>query len=134
MNFKLATLLCATLLAAGCVSQQTYNTEVAKANTLTTANQHRWAEALDKQLTHALLQNLRQQLPDWQWQNGQMAGQNIAQLQVKIRGFHGKADGHGKQGDLERDQSTVQHLGQSLERLIPMKIVTEHCRLTLRKR
>jgi uncharacterized lipoprotein YmbA len=61
---------------------------------LTTANQHRWAEALDKQLTRTLLQNLRQQLPDWQWQNGQTAGQSLAQLQVKVRGFHGKADGH----------------------------------------
>ena len=61
---------------------------------LTTASQHRWAEALDKQLTRALLQNLRTQLPDWQWQNGQTSMQNIAQLQIKVRGFHGKADGH----------------------------------------
>lgn len=61
---------------------------------LTTATQHRWAEALDKQLTRALLQNLRMQLPDWQWQNGQTSMQNIAQLQIKVRGFHGKADGH----------------------------------------
>ena len=48
MNLKLATLLCATLLAAGCVSQQTYNTEVAKANTLTTQNQQ--LDALNQQL------------------------------------------------------------------------------------
>ena len=61
---------------------------------LTTANQHRWAEALDKQLTRSLLQSLRQQLPAWQWQNGQTSMQNIAQLQIKVRGFHGKADGH----------------------------------------
>lgn len=61
---------------------------------LTTATQHRWAEALDKQLTRALLQNLRTQLPDWQWQNGQISLQNIAQLQIKVRSFHGKADGH----------------------------------------
>ena len=61
---------------------------------LTTATQHRWAEALDKQLNRALLQNLRTQLPDWQWQNGQTSMQNIAQLQIKVRGFHGKADGH----------------------------------------
>jgi Uncharacterized protein conserved in bacteria len=61
---------------------------------LTTATQHRWAEALDKQLTRSLLQNLRTQLPDWQWQNGQTSMQNIAQLQIKVRGFHGKADGH----------------------------------------
>lgn len=61
---------------------------------LTTASQHRWAEALDKQLTRALLQNLRAQLPDWQWQNGQTSLKNVAQLQIKVRGFHGKSDGH----------------------------------------
>jgi outer membrane murein-binding lipoprotein Lpp len=38
MKIQVATILCAALLAAGCVSQQTYNTEVAKANTLNTAH------------------------------------------------------------------------------------------------
>ena len=52
MKFKLATLLCATLLAAGCVSQQTYNTEVAKANTLTTQNQQ--LDALNQKLAGEL--------------------------------------------------------------------------------
>jgi chemotaxis protein MotB len=48
MKYQIATVLCAALLAAGCVSQQTYNTEVAKANTLTTANQQ--LDALNQQL------------------------------------------------------------------------------------
>ena len=48
MKLQLATVLCAALLAAGCVSQQTYNTEVAKANTLTTQNQQ--LDALNQQL------------------------------------------------------------------------------------
>ena len=52
MNLQLATLLCATLLAAGCVSQQTYNTEVAKANTLTTQNQQ--LDALNQKLAGEL--------------------------------------------------------------------------------
>jgi uncharacterized lipoprotein YmbA len=87
---------------------------------LTTANQHRWAEALDKQLTRALLQNLRQQLPDWQWQNGQMAGQNIAQLQVKIRGFHGKADGHAViSGEWVLNTGKQQYSGQ-FQQLYPL--------------
>lgn len=87
---------------------------------LTTANQHRWAEALDKQLTRALLQNLRQQLPDWQWQNGQMAGQNIAQLQVKIRGFHGKADGHAViSGEWTLMKGTQQYSGE-FQQLYPL--------------
>ena len=87
---------------------------------LTTANQHRWAEALDKQLTRALLQNLRQQLPAWQWQNGQMAGQNIAQLQVKIRGFHGKADGHAViSGEWVLNTGKQQYSGQ-FQQLYPL--------------
>lgn len=87
---------------------------------LTTANQHRWAEALDKQLTRALLQNLRQQLPDWQWQNGQMAGQNIAQLQVKVRGFHGKADGHAViSGEWVLNTGKQQYSGQ-FQQLYPL--------------
>ena len=48
MKIRVATILCAALLAAGCVSQQTYNTEVAKANTLSTANQQ--LDALNQQL------------------------------------------------------------------------------------
>jgi chemotaxis protein MotB len=40
------------LLAAGCVSQQTYNTEVAKANTLSTSNQQ--LDALNQKLTGEL--------------------------------------------------------------------------------
>ena len=80
---------------------------------LTTANQHRWAEALDKQLTRTLLQNLRQQLPDWQWQNGQTAGQSLAQLQVKVRGFHGKADGHAMiSGEWTLIRNQQQYSGQ----------------------
>lgn len=87
---------------------------------LTTANQHRWAEALDKQLTRALLQNLRQQLPGWQWQNGQMAGQNIAQLQVKVRGFHGKADGHAViSGEWVLNTGKQQYSGQ-FQQLYPL--------------
>ena len=52
MKLQLATVLCAALLAAGCVSQQTYNTEVAKANTLNTANQQ--LDALNQTLTGEL--------------------------------------------------------------------------------
>jgi chemotaxis protein MotB len=48
MKLQLATVLCAALLAAGCVSQQTYNTEVAKANTLSASNQQ--LDALNQQL------------------------------------------------------------------------------------
>ena len=48
MKIRVATILCAALLAAGCVSQQTYNTEVAKANTLSASNQQ--LDALNQQL------------------------------------------------------------------------------------
>ncbi|MFB0974794.1 MAG: ABC-type transport auxiliary lipoprotein family protein [Tolumonas sp.] len=80
---------------------------------LVTANQHRWAEALDKQLTRSLLQNLRQQLPDYQWQTGQIARQTVAQLQVKVRGFHGRADGHAViSGEWTLLTDTQQYSGQ----------------------
>jgi len=87
---------------------------------LTTASQHRWAEALDKQLTRALLQNLRTQLPNWQWQNGQTSLQNIAQLQIKVRGFHGKADGHAViSGEWTLMKGTQQYSGQ-FQQLYPL--------------
>ena len=80
---------------------------------LVTANQHRWAEALDKQLTRSLLQNLRQQLPAYQWQTGQIARQTVAQLQVKVRGFHGRADGHAViSGEWTLLTATQQYSGQ----------------------
>ena len=87
---------------------------------LTTANQHRWAEALDKQLTCALLLNLRAQLPGWQWQNGQTSMQNIAQLQIKVRGFHGKADGHAViSGEWTLMKGKQQYSGQ-FQQLYPL--------------
>ena len=52
MKLQLATVLCAALLAAGCVSQQTYNTEVAKANTLSTQSQQ--LDALNQKLAGEL--------------------------------------------------------------------------------
>jgi outer membrane murein-binding lipoprotein Lpp len=52
MKIQVATILCAALLAAGCVSQQTYNTEVAKANTLSTSNQQ--LDALNQKLAGEL--------------------------------------------------------------------------------
>ncbi len=48
MRIQLTVIFCAALLAAGCVSKQTYNTEVAKANTLSTANQQ--LDALNQKL------------------------------------------------------------------------------------
>jgi chemotaxis protein MotB len=54
MKLQFATILCAALLAAGCVSQQTYNTEVAKANTLSTSNSNQQLDALNQKLTGEL--------------------------------------------------------------------------------
>jgi uncharacterized lipoprotein YmbA len=68
-----------------------------------TANQHRWAEPLGKQLTTSLLQTLQQQLPNYQWNNNQQGTvqqHDIPQLQIRVTGFHGTADGHAIiQGD-----------------------------------
>ncbi len=61
---------------------------------LTSANQHRWAEALDKQLTRALLQSLRAAQPDYQWQTNAQVNATTPQLNISVHAFHGLADGH----------------------------------------
>jgi chemotaxis protein MotB len=52
MRVQITVILCAALLAAGCVSQQTYSTAVTKANTLNTQNQQ--LDALNQTLAGEL--------------------------------------------------------------------------------
>lgn len=59
---------------------------------LVSANQHRWAEALDKQLTRSMIIALKKDFPAYQWQNTTNAG-DVPQLQVIVTGFQGKYDG-----------------------------------------
>jgi chemotaxis protein MotB len=56
-TIKLGSLLAALLLAAGCVSQQTYNTEVQKADTYSKLNQQLSAELSADQAQITQLQN-----------------------------------------------------------------------------
>ncbi len=60
---------------------------------LISANKHRWAESLDKQLTRSLLQSLRTALPDYQWQTDIPTTDETPQLSVSVQGFHGLSDG-----------------------------------------
>lgn len=61
---------------------------------ITSANQHRWAEALDKQLTRGLLQSLRTAQPDYQWQTDAQVDSLTPQLSIQVNAFHGLANGH----------------------------------------
>jgi chemotaxis protein MotB len=56
-SIKFGLALCAAALAAGCVSQQTYNTEVKKADTYSTLNQQLSSELGSDQAQIAQLQN-----------------------------------------------------------------------------
>lgn len=80
-----------------------------------TANQHRWAESLGKQLTTSLMQTLRQQLPQYQWNNNQqgtLKQHDVPQLQLHVTGFHGTADGHAIiQGDWTLWRNQQQYSG-----------------------
>lgn len=80
-----------------------------------TANQHRWAESLSKQLTTSLLQTLHQQLPQYQWNNNQQGSfqqHDVPQLQLRVTGFHGTSDGHAIiQGDWTLWRNQQQYSG-----------------------
>lgn len=56
-SYKLSVVFCAALLAAACVSQQTYNTEVKKADTYAALNQQLSSELGQDQATIQDLQN-----------------------------------------------------------------------------
>jgi chemotaxis protein MotB len=56
-SIKLSLVLCAALLAAGCVTDKTYNTEVQKANTYATLNQKLSGELTSDQAQITQMQN-----------------------------------------------------------------------------
>jgi chemotaxis protein MotB len=56
-SIKLSLVLCAALLAAGCVTDKTYNTEVQKANTYATLNQKLSGELSSDQAQITQMQN-----------------------------------------------------------------------------
>ncbi|MDM0050474.1 OmpA family protein [Variovorax sp. J22R115] len=56
-SFKLSLVLCAALMAAGCVTDKTYNTEVQKANTYAALNQTLSSELSSDQAQITQLQN-----------------------------------------------------------------------------
>ena len=87
---------------------------------LVSANQHRWAEALDKQLTRAMLSSLKKDLPAYQWQNTTNAA-DVPQLQVIVTGFQGKYDGHAViQGNWQLDVKQ-QHFSGDFSQDFPVK-------------
>ena len=60
---------------------------------IVTANQARWAEALDKQLTRSLVQSLSEQLERVQVLEGPNAKSQVWHLTRETTGFQGRSDG-----------------------------------------
>nr|MBP8039291.1 membrane integrity-associated transporter subunit PqiC [Aeromonadaceae bacterium] len=60
---------------------------------IVTANQARWAEALDKQLTRSLVQSLSEQLERVQVLEGPNAKSQVWHLNLEITAFQGRFDG-----------------------------------------
>lgn len=85
-----------------------------------TANQARWAEALDKQLTRSLVQSLSRQLQQVQVLEGEGADANSWHLVVNITAFQGRFDGQAIVAGrwiLRRDELIY---SQSFQREIPL--------------
>ncbi len=87
---------------------------------IVTANQARWAEALDKQLTRSLVQSLSRQLQQVQVLEGEGANATSWHLAVNMTAFQGRFDGQAIVAGrwiLRRDELTY---SQSFQREIPL--------------
>lgn len=85
-----------------------------------TANQARWAEALDKQLTRSLVQSLSRQLQQAQVLENDGANDNSWHLAVNMTAFQGRFDGQAIVAGrwiLRRDELIY---SQSFQRQIPL--------------
>jgi uncharacterized lipoprotein YmbA len=85
-----------------------------------TANQARWAEALDKQLTRSLVQSLSRQLQQVQVLESDGVNDNSWHLAVDITAFQGRFDGQAIVAGrwvLRRDELIY---SQSFQREIPL--------------
>ena len=92
------------------------------------------AEIAEPEMGHVDLEQGGRVARDLDPGGGQTAEDAIARQpeQRQDDGDH-QADGHGQERDLQRHEGAVQHLRQRLERLLPLKGVAEHYRLTSAK-
>ena len=87
---------------------------------IVTANQARWAEALDKQLTRSLVQSLSQQLERVQVLDGGSAGSQVWYLHLDVSAFQGRFDGQAVIAGRWILQRGEQAYSQSFQRLVPL--------------
>ena len=85
-----------------------------------TANQARWAEALDKQLTQALVLGLSGRLSGVQVIDGADGRPDIWRLSVEVSGFQGRFDGKAVVAGRWVLQRGEQIYSQPFQRLIPL--------------
>jgi len=87
---------------------------------IVTANQARWAEALDKQLTRSLVQSLSQQLERVQVLDGGSAGSQVWHLRLDVSAFQGRFDGQAVIAGRWVLQRGEQAYSQAFQRLVPL--------------
>ena len=85
-----------------------------------TANQARWAEALDKQLTQALVLGLSGRLSGVQVIEGADGRPDIWRLSIEVSGFQGRFDGKAVVAGRWVLQRGDQVYSQPFQRLIPL--------------
>ena len=85
-----------------------------------TANQARWAEALDKQLTQALVLGLSGRLSGVQVIEGADGRPDIWRLSIEVSGFQGRFDGKAVVAGRWVLQRGEQIYSQPFQRLIPL--------------
>ena len=85
-----------------------------------TANQARWAEALDKQLTQALVLGLSGRLSGVQVIDGADGRPDIWRLSIEVSGFQGRFDGKAVVAGRWVLQRGDQVYSQPFQRLIPL--------------
>lgn len=85
-----------------------------------TANQARWAEALDKQLTQALVMGLSGRLSGVQVIEGADGRPDIWRLSIEVSGFQGRFDGKAVVAGRWVLQRGEQIYSQPFQRLIPL--------------
>ena len=85
-----------------------------------TANQARWAEALDKQLTRSLVQSLSRQFGQIQVVEGPHPDRQIWHLSLEVTGFQGRFDGQAVVAGRWLLQRGEQSYSQAFQRTVPL--------------
>ena len=85
-----------------------------------TANQARWAEALDLQLTRSLVQSLSRQFTQLQVVEGPNPDRQVWHLNLEVTGFQGRFDGKAVVAGRWLLQRGEQSYSQAFQQTIPL--------------